>query len=236
MGIGNEVIRPLLNSLDGMPIHVRQLSEMFRKHGRRQNDSTTRVDDLDQTDVPDSLAASWRSDSEWTPDHVQNANYPPDPSDYLDGDYISQHLSRFDDGASRIYFSDSLHANGPGQRDGSTFVFPSAELQRVLDETGGDANLVADALGIERKWFFGPDGNPVDVEIRHFDPSELTNLRIPSGSEAGRNEHWIPGGYLPTGIPEAVIDVPSSATGTRIDYNPGLWPGTAQSLTLTGSQ
>lgn len=230
-----DVIRPLRNAFEGMPIHVRQLSDMFRKHGRRQNDTTTSVDALDQTDVPDGLAAGWRQDTDWTPDAVVSwKGDAPDPGDYLDADYISQHLSRFDDGASRIYFSDSLHTHGPGQSDQSTFVFPTAELQRVLDETGGDANLVADALGIERKWFFGPDGNPVDVEIRHFDPSELTNLRMPSGNEAGANEHWIPGGFLPTGIPEAVIDVPSSASGIRTDYNPGLWPGTAQGLTLHG--
>jgi len=39
------------------------------------------------------------------------------------------------------------------------------------------------------------------------------NLRIPSGNEAGANEMWVPGGYLPEGMPEAVIDgrdVPST--------------------------
>jgi hypothetical protein len=32
------------------------------------------------------------------------------------------------------------------------------------------------------------------------------NLRIPSGNEAGANEFWIPGGKLPDGNSEAVID------------------------------
>ncbi|WP_431233243.1 hypothetical protein ACQ856_00250 [Mycolicibacterium psychrotolerans] len=35
---------------------------------------------------------------------------------------------------------------------------------------------------------------------------ELYNLRIPSGNEAGANSDWIPGGYLPDGLREAVID------------------------------
>lgn len=238
MGIGGEVIRPLKNSLDGIPVHVRQLAEMFRKHGQKQNRNTSRVDALDSTDVPDALRDGWRTDTDWTPDAVVSwKGDAPDPGDYLSDDYIRQHLARFDDGASRIYFSDTLHAYGPGQRDNTTFVFPTDELQKILDETGGDANQIADRLGLEREWFFDSNGNTVPVEIRHFDPSELTNLRVPSGNEAGANDKWIPGGYLPTGIPEAVIDVPPSATGVGNaanpgDYNPGLWPGTAQGLTL----
>jgi hypothetical protein len=36
-------------------------------------------------------------------------------------------------------------------------------------------------------------------------PFEL-NIRIPSGNEMGANALWFPGGYLPTGYLEAVID------------------------------
>ena len=35
---------------------------------------------------------------------------------------------------------------------------------------------------------------------------EKLNLRIPSGNEAGANSQWIPGGKLPAGGREAVID------------------------------
>lgn len=142
MGIG-EVIRPLKNSLDGVPVHVRQLADMFRKHSQRQDLNRSQVTALDN------VSGAWRTDTHWTPDAVVSWK--------------------------------------------------------------GDA----------------PDPG---------DPSELTNLRMPSGNEAGANEHWIPGGYLPTGIPEAVIDIPSSATGVGRnldgDYNPGLWPRTAQRLDL----
>jgi len=31
-------------------------------------------------------------------------------------------------------------------------------------------------------------------------------LRMPSGNEAGANDQWLPGGLLPDGMPEAVID------------------------------
>lgn len=240
MGMGSAVIRPMLRAFDELPVHTRQLAEMFRRHGQSQNRTTSRVDDLDATDVPASLRDGWRSDTDWTPDAVVSwKGDAPDPGDYLDADYISQHLARFDDGASRIYFSDALHTYGPGQRDQSVFVFPTSELQRILDETGGDAHAIADRLGIDAKYFHVDNDltQPlVDVEIRHFSPDELQNLRMPSGNEAGANDNWIPGGFLPTGIPEAVIDVPGSATGVGRDldgdYNPGMWPGTAQSLGL----
>ncbi|GAA1680757.1 hypothetical protein [Microbacterium lacus] len=51
MSIGKAVIRPLKDALDDMPVHVRQLSEMFRKHAQRQNRNTGEVTDLDATRV-----------------------------------------------------------------------------------------------------------------------------------------------------------------------------------------
>lgn len=234
MGMGSSVIRPLKNALDDMPVHVRQLSEMFRKHGQKQNRNNAGVNDVDR--VPEGLVDGWRGDTDWTPESIVSwKGDAPDPGDYLNDDYIRDHLSRFDDGASRIYFSDSLTRYGPGQADHSTFVFPRDELQNILDETGGDAHEIARRLGMDPADFHvDRDLNKplLDVEIRNFDPSELENLRIPSGNESGANTHWIPGGYLPTGVPEAVIDVPGSATGTASDYNPEVWPGTGQSLTL----
>lgn len=240
MGIGSSVIRPMKNALDDMPVHVKQLAEMFRKHGQKQNRNTSEVQNLDSADVVHPLQNAWRNDTDWTPDSVVSwKGDAPDPGDYLDADYIDQHLARFDDGASRIYFSDALHTYGPGQRDHTTFVFPTSELQKILDETGGDAHQIADRLGIEPQYFHVDNDltKPIkDVEIRNFSPDELSGLRMPSGNEAGANDGWIPGGYLPTGVPEAVIDVPESATGhgPNFDgsYNTGMWPGTANSLEL----
>ncbi|MBF0312799.1 MAG: hypothetical protein HQK50_03565 [Oligoflexia bacterium] len=48
------------------------------------------------------------------------------------------------------------------------------------------------------------------------------NLRIPSGNERGANESWRPGGKLPNGNSEAVIDLgnapPSAWTSTLINF------------------
>lgn len=41
--------------------------------------------------------------------------------------------------------------------------------------------------------------------------------RIPSGNEAGANPQWEPGGHLPTGIPEIVIDSAGMIPGTDYD-------------------
>lgn len=240
--IGEAIIRPLKNSLDDMPVHVRQLAEMFRKHGKKQKDNDSEITDLDNTEVPQPLRDGWRRDGD-TPNSVVGDRHGtrPDPSEYLDQSYIDQHLARFENGASRIYVSGSLHQWGPGQADHTTFVFPTDELQTILDETGGDAQQLALRLGMDADFYLDSDGNPLPVEIRNFTPDELSGLRMPSGNEGGANPKWIPGGYLPTGIPEAVIDVPESATGYGnldtggTDYNHGLWPGTGQGLTLTNN-
>jgi hypothetical protein len=63
------------------------------------------------------------------------------------------------------------------------------------------------ALGLPEGYLSGDDV-VVRVDIPH--PRDY-DLCMPSGNEAGANEQWIPGGHLPQGTPEAVIngaDVP----------------------------
>jgi len=227
-GIGDAVIRPLKNALDDMPVHVRQLSEMFRKHGQKQKGNTGRVTDLDGTNVPEALRDGWKNDTDWTPNDIINAGKDnrPDPNSYLDGDYIQRHLDQFADGATRIYKTDSLEGYGPGNNraaDGSntTYVFPTDQLQNLMDQVNSPGEL-ADALGLPHDFFDG-----ADVQLRDFAPHELDGLRMPSGNEGGTDlDAWIPGGYLPSGIPEAVIDIPETATGLNNGgFNPSFWPG-----------
>ena len=52
MGIGSAVIRPLKDALDGMPVHMKQLAEMFRKHAQKQNKNNDSVADVDKFDTP----------------------------------------------------------------------------------------------------------------------------------------------------------------------------------------
>ncbi|CAL4860686.1 hypothetical protein [Microbacterium sp. MM2322] len=240
MGIG-EVIRPLKNSLDGMPVHVRQLAEMFRKHGQKQGDTTGRVTDLDAADVPEALRNGWRSDSRWEPDAIVNAGKGnrPEPGEYLTTEYMERHLAQFENGATRIYVTRSLQDWGPGNNQvpgGATntaYVFPTDQLNALMNSVNGPREL-ADALGLPADFF-----EDADVELRDFAPNELTGLSLPSGNEGGTDaERWIPGGYLPSGIPEAVIDIPHDATGWRNGDNlldQSRWPGSSRPLSLGGT-
>jgi hypothetical protein len=65
----------------------------------------------------------------------------------------------------------------------------------------GTLSDVESALGL-------PDGYLKDFEVIRVDIAnpENYNVRIPSGNEAGANDYWLPGGLLPEGMAEAVID------------------------------
>lgn len=124
----------------------------------------------------------------------------PDPSTYLSSDYIDSHLAQFQNGATKFMNKDSLDLHGIGQRDGTSFVMPSSEIDQMMKETGGDPRAMEQALGLPDGFF---DSNIVRVDVQ--DPGDF-GLRMPSGREAGANEFWIPGGHLPSGSSEAVID------------------------------
>lgn len=215
-GIGDAVIRPLKNALDDMPVHVRQLSEMFRKHGQKQNRNTDKVTDLDGTNVPEALRDGWKKDSWYTPDRVVGSGKPnrPYPAEYLDADYIAQHLARFEGGATRFYRAQSLDNYGPGN-NGTTFVFPTSEIDSIIEQADGDPKRLGEMLGLGEGFFVDDAGNPVEIVRADFNYEDIANgeLRMPRGDEGGANAQWIPGGYLPEGIPEAVFNVPSAATG-----------------------
>jgi hypothetical protein len=125
----------------------------------------------------------------------------PDPSEYLPSEFIDHHLEKFDEGASRFTTSEALEDYGIGHRDGTTFVFPTRELDTLMQSTGGDRRALEEALGLP-EGFFDTEGL-VRVDIP--DPGEYA-LRVPSGNEAGASDQWLPGGFLPTGTSEAIID------------------------------
>jgi len=123
----------------------------------------------------------------------------PDPSDYLSPNFIEWHAQKFNDGATRFMLEESFQKYGISQRDGTSFVFPTSEIDRLMET--GSYTALENALGLPEGYFDNYQILRVDVP----DPSGY-NLRIPSGNEAGANEYWIPGGLLPEGVPEAVID------------------------------
>jgi hypothetical protein len=132
---------------------------------------------------------------------VPKAARPPVET-YIPKPAIEAHVAEFDAGASRFMTESNLAKYGPAQRDGTAFVMPKAQADKLLADAGGDAAKFEEALGL-------PSGtlqtNPmVRVDFPH--PRDL-NVRMPRGTEAGANSQWLPGGYLPNGQIEAVVDL-----------------------------
>ncbi len=141
----------------------------------------------------------------------------PAAKDYLDPSYVEQHLSQFDDGAARYMTKANLDKYGIAQRDGTSFVMTKTEADALLNSTRGNPAAMEEALGLPKDFLSSNQLYRIDIA----NPREL-NLRIPSGNEAGANEFWIPGGKLPTGNLEAVIDaggLPDTRyTSTLVDF------------------
>lgn len=139
----------------------------------------------------------------------------PDPSEYLSPSYISEHLALFDDGAARFMPRRNLEKYGIAQRDGTSFVIPKREADLIEAAANrGDLRYVEQALGL-KEGFFADGGELMRIDIPN--PREA-NLRIPSGNEAGASDLWLPGGRLPNGVPEAVVDggsLPASRYSVR---------------------
>jgi hypothetical protein len=125
----------------------------------------------------------------------------PDPSEYLTAVFIEQHLERFDEGGTRFMVGRNYDMYGISQRDGTSFIMPKKDIDELLNSTKADLRAMEKALGLPEGYFDDYDVIRVDIE----DPKNF-DVRIPSGNEAGANEYWIPGGFLPQGMPEAVID------------------------------
>ena len=125
----------------------------------------------------------------------------PDPSSYLPQEYSEEMLRQFDNGATRFMLRRQFDKYGIGNVDGTSFVMPREEADRLLEATKGDPRALEQALGLE-------PGSLDNDELLRIDIPKPRNygLRIPSGNEGGTNEFWIPGGKLPDGETEAVID------------------------------
>jgi gas vesicle protein len=142
----------------------------------------------------------------WSADRVaaMDKGKRPPPSEYLDDRYIREHLREFDGGGSRFMTQSNLDKYGIGQKDGTSFIMPSSEADAIIASSKGDPRALEAALGLPDKAL--DSAQLVRVDIAN---PQSAGLRIPSGNEAGANSLWIPGGKLPNGSSEAIIDAPS---------------------------
>ena len=128
----------------------------------------------------------------------------PAPETYLKRRYIRRHLQNFKAGASCIVSKELLerhHGDSIGKADNSQFIMMKSEMDSVLMRSHGDLSRIEHELGIPA----GAWKHRVLVRIDIPKPKKL-KLRMPSGNEIGANVLWLPGGLLPTGYKEAVID------------------------------
>jgi hypothetical protein len=127
----------------------------------------------------------------------------PEPQTYIPTEKIEAHLEGFEDGASYLVPKDVLDTRGRdllGRPDGQ-FVMRPGQVDDILARTDGDISRIEKELGIpEGRW----QGRKL-VRIDIAAPRDL-DVRVSSGNEVGANEHWLPGGKLPTGLDEAVVD------------------------------
>jgi hypothetical protein len=128
----------------------------------------------------------------------------PDPSTYLQAPYITYQLALFKNGASYLVTKKALDDFGRellGYPDNTQFVMSKQGMDAMLLKTAKNVAAIEVELGIPtNSW----QGKPL-VRIDIPDPVEL-HVRLPSGNEMGANNLWLPGGKLPTGYSEAVVD------------------------------
>lgn len=122
-----------------------------------------------------------------------------EPSEYLDADYIKNHLEKFDDGAIR-FTTDAYPTLGTNE----AFVMPKSEFDDLMIKTGGNLSLIEIELSLKDGTLTGK--NAVIAWIKKED---LINLKMPKGDEVGADANkWIPGGKTANGgWSEAVIDL-----------------------------
>jgi hypothetical protein len=135
----------------------------------------------------------------------------PMPETYLDAAYIQQHLNNFKIKASYLVTGDTYNkyivpGSTIGRKDG-LFISTTNDIDVLLKKANGNISIIERDLGIPIGNWQGKGGI---YRIDIIDPEKF-NLRIPCGNEGGANDLWLPGGNLPNGKLEAVIDpIPTS--------------------------
>jgi len=140
-----------------------------------------------------------------------------DPKKIYGEAYVTNHLAKFNDGAACFTFTGTKQYGNLGRADG-LFVMTKSEARALIKKANGDISVLEKELGIPEGMWQNRLDNGEQFLLFEFEKSELSNLRMPRGSEAGADPNlWIPGGHLPgsvdpatgkviPGYSEAVVD------------------------------
>ena len=131
---------------------------------------------------------------------------PKNPNKYLKKRYVDRHLEQFHGEASYLvtgqtYENRIVGAAEIGRPDGQ-FLSTKTDIDAVLSRANGDVSVIEKEIGI-------PDGqwqNQKGIYRIDVQNPETLNLRLPNGREGGANVLWEPGGLLPGGSAEAVVN------------------------------
>ena len=125
----------------------------------------------------------------------------PHPSSYMSVAERNAHSAAFSDGASRFMTESNFNKYGIGQIDNTAFVMTKTQADELVSAANGNARAMENALGLPEGFLDNSNLVRVDIPNPH-----KAGLQIPSGNEAGANSQWLPGGFLPDGKIEGVID------------------------------
>lgn len=93
------------------------------------------------------------------------------------------------------------HQGTLGYPDNSQYVMVEAEAFQLLEDCNYDFNSVCNILNVPARCWANQK-----IYLIKIDSEKASNLRMPSGNEAGADADWIPGGMHKSGFSQAVID------------------------------
>lgn len=131
----------------------------------------------------------------------------PTPDKYLDANYITNHINKFNQegGAFIIRKSDIINPNYNKLVD-RKFIGLKSEMETVINKyknAGKDKQILIDELDLGNNYFSSAND---DVFLVTVEPNKGFVFDIPTGNEIGAYVgQWVPGGYTKHGTAEAVI-------------------------------
>lgn len=161
-------------------------------------------------------------------DRTTRKFHRPPAESYLRKEAIERHLSQFTESSCLIpgnLFNNycKTHIGRADEHDGEQFVSPKLHIDTVLRQSrrsdasgnGYDIGALERSLGL-KPGSWKPDAGLVKVTIVQ---TQQFGLRMANGREAGSSKDWLPGGKLPNGNPEAVINrIPARHSSVNIEW------------------
>lgn len=196
------IVKILINRIKALGSKSSEFITMFKTYlGQDHKFFNNFGDEL--AEAGGDLAGAWKTG--WNKQKVLDLpkGSRPNPSTYLDQSYIENHIAKFDNGGSYLVPKEALdnYGRNPVGRPDGQFIMTKYDMDDLLQKANGNLSVIETELGIPKDLWKNKELVRIDIP----NPQQL-NIRIPTGNEGGANELWLPGGRLPNGYSEAVLD------------------------------